>query len=127
MKVVGTETQLLEERGVEVVALASRGGKEGEVAVVEVWGQVRCRLRLRIEGQGGSVGARAGGRLLAKGGAGVEYGRVGEVGLRVDLLRELLRVEEVGGGAEGVETCICDSGEGLLLVLMLIQAEAKSN
>lgn len=125
MEVVGTEARLLEERGVEVVALASRGGEEGKVVVVEVRGQVRRRMRLRIEGQRGGVGARAGGGLLAEGGAGVEDGRVGVVRLRVCLPRGLLRVEEVGA-TEGVEACI----KGLLLVLVvlvLVQAEAKSN
>lgn len=113
IEVVGTERRLLEEGSVEVIALATRGREQGEVAVVDVGRQVGCGglgLRLRVEGEDSGVGTGAR-LLLAEGGAGVEEGRVGDVGLR-ECLRLLTRSEKVGRAAEGVEARIRDARVG---------------
>lgn len=86
--VVGIEARLVEQRSVELVALAGGRREEGEIAVVQVRRQ-EGSLRLGVEGQR-RVGAGGRRRLTKRrGSVWVEGGGVGEVclGERALLLR----------------------------------------
>lgn len=121
--VVGVERRLLEEGHVELVLLATRGRKEGEVAVVR---PQEVGLGLSVERQVGVWrGANAGGGL-GEVDVGVEDGRVGGVvrlGVGLGLLLLLLGAEEVVGAGEGsVKAAVC----GVVLMLMLLLVQAKT-